>query len=306
MESATQRFLIVILLSLLTAVLGISQTPIISSLSPTDAIAGGSGFTLTVTGAYFEEGCVVQWNAKARTTIFLGTTQVRATIDATDVAFPGTVQVVVVNPGGRPSPSKPFTIYPSENPAPAISAISPNAMIAGGPGFTITVHGSGFVPSSFVRCNAQDRPTIFQSPTTLAAFVPSTDLAVPTVLNIVVYNPAPGGGTSNALHITVSGAVDIRADHDREHLPIVSALHQNHPNPFNPSTTITYDLPASTELRLSIFDMLGCEVSVLVNGRGEAGIHEVTFDGSNLASGVYLYRLQAGDFVQTKRFVLLK
>ena len=52
--------------------------------------------------------------------------------------------------------------------------------------------------------------------------------------------------------------------------------------------------------------MLGREVSVLVNERGEAGLHEVTFDGSNLASGVYLYRLQAGDFTQTKRLLLLR
>jgi len=57
---------------------------------------------------------------------------------------------------------------------------------------------------------------------------------------------------------------------------------------------------------LSVYDMLGREVSVLVNERREAGVHEVKFDGSDLASGVYFYRLQAGEFVETKKMVLLK
>jgi len=83
-------------------------------------------------------------------------------------------------------------------------------------------------------------------------------------------------------------------------------LAQNYPNPFNPSTTIKYELPKSSMVKLSVYDLLGSEVSVLVNERRDAGIHEVKFDGSNLASGVYLYRLQAGNFVQTRMCLLLK
>jgi len=101
---------------------------------------------------------------------------------------------------------------------------------------------------------------------------------------------------------------------DEPSLPKAFALGQNYPNPFNPSTTIEYELPKASEVRLSVYDMLGREVSVLVNERMDAGVHEVKFDGSNLASGVYLYRLQArhtdggqaGDYLDTKRFVLLK
>jgi hypothetical protein len=83
-------------------------------------------------------------------------------------------------------------------------------------------------------------------------------------------------------------------------------LGQNHPNPFNPSTTIRYELPKSSEVRLSVYDILGREVSVLVNERRDAGVHEVKFDGSNLASGVYFYRLQTGDYVASKRMLVLK
>jgi chitinase len=84
------------------------------------------------------------------------------------------------------------------------------------------------------------------------------------------------------------------------------ALLQNYPNPFNPTTTITYVLPGLSHVNLTVHDILGREVSVLVNERKEAGVHEVTFDGSNLASGVYFYRLQAGSFVAVKRSLLLK
>jgi hypothetical protein len=89
-------------------------------------------------------------------------------------------------------------------------------------------------------------------------------------------------------------------------IPRQFSLQQNYPNPFNPSTTIKYELPRTGHVSLTLYDILGRDVSVLVNERRDIGIHEVKFDGSNLASGVYLYRLQAGDFVQTKRLLLLK
>jgi hypothetical protein len=84
------------------------------------------------------------------------------------------------------------------------------------------------------------------------------------------------------------------------------ALEQNYPNPFNPSTSIKFELAKSSDVKLSVYDILGREVSVLVNERRDAGVHEVRFDGSNLASGVYFYRLQAGDFVSSKKLLLLK
>jgi photosystem II stability/assembly factor-like uncharacterized protein len=84
------------------------------------------------------------------------------------------------------------------------------------------------------------------------------------------------------------------------------AVSQNYPNPFNPSTTITYELPRATHVSLSVYDILGRELVVLVNERREAGVHEVKFDGSAFASGVYFYRLSAAGFVATKRLLMLK
>jgi len=80
----------------------------------------------------------------------------------------------------------------------------------------------------------------------------------------------------------------------------------NYPNPFNPVTTISYELPANTHVTLTISDVIGREVARLVDGFQEAGYKSVKFDGSNLASGMYFYRLQAGGFVETKRLILMK
>jgi len=83
-------------------------------------------------------------------------------------------------------------------------------------------------------------------------------------------------------------------------------LFQNHPNPFNPTTVISYQLPAQSEVRLDVFDMLGRRVAVLVDEPQPAGTYSAEFDASNLASGLYLYRLQTGEAVQTRQMVLVK
>jgi photosystem II stability/assembly factor-like uncharacterized protein len=81
---------------------------------------------------------------------------------------------------------------------------------------------------------------------------------------------------------------------------------QNYPNPFNPATTIRYGLPHRTRVALAVFNTLGQQIATLVNESQEAGYHEVKFDASRLASGVYFYRIEAGDFVKTKRLLLLR
>jgi hypothetical protein len=94
-------------------------------------------------------------------------------------------------------------------------------------------------------------------------------------------------------------------------IPSHFTLHSNHPNPFNPITTLRYDLPSDALVTLSIYDMLGREITQLVNTTQQAGFKSVQWDatasmGRPVSAGVYLYRIQAGEFVQTKKMVLLK
>jgi hypothetical protein len=84
------------------------------------------------------------------------------------------------------------------------------------------------------------------------------------------------------------------------------SLAQNYPNPFNPSTTIRYGVPRKSRVLLTVYNTLGQHVATLVEGDQGAGYHEVRFDAAGLSSGVYFYRLQAGDFVSTKKLLLLK
>jgi len=89
-------------------------------------------------------------------------------------------------------------------------------------------------------------------------------------------------------------------------IPTEFALFANYPNPFNPTTNIKYSIPATSRVVMKIFDALGREVATVVNGDQTAGTYVATFDASNLANGMYFYRLQAGNFSETKKMILLK
>ena len=84
------------------------------------------------------------------------------------------------------------------------------------------------------------------------------------------------------------------------------SLTQNYPNPFNPSTTIRYEIPENQFVTLKVYDLLGKEVATLVNEEKQAGSYSVDFDASNLTTGMYIYKIQTGDFVDTKKMILIK
>ncbi|MDO8550213.1 MAG: T9SS type A sorting domain-containing protein, partial [Ignavibacteria bacterium] len=83
-------------------------------------------------------------------------------------------------------------------------------------------------------------------------------------------------------------------------------LSQNYPNPFNPSTTISFSLPKASHVSLKVYNALGQEIAVLVNGIKEAGNHKIDFNPSNLNSGIYFYKLEAGNITQVKKMTLIK
>ena len=93
---------------------------------------------------------------------------------------------------------------------------------------------------------------------------------------------------------------------DEEVVPENYALYQNYPNPFNPETVIRYSIPKAEEVSLVVYNLIGEEIANLTDERKPAGNYTVEWNASNVSSGIYLYRLQAGDFVQTRKMVLLK
>ena len=102
---------------------------------------------------------------------------------------------------------------------------------------------------------------------------------------------------------TVYGVTSVK---EEEIIPNEFGLSQNYPNPFNPTTVISYRLPVSGFVTLKVFDVIGREVATLVNENIQAGSHSVTFNSYDLASGVYYYKLSAGDFVSVKKMILVK
>ena len=89
-------------------------------------------------------------------------------------------------------------------------------------------------------------------------------------------------------------------------IPILFDLHQNYPNPFNPSTKIKFDVPKKSYVKLSVYNTLGQQVGILAKEQLNLGSYEYTFNGAHLPSGIYFYRLEAGEFIQTRRMVLVK
>jgi hypothetical protein len=107
-------------------------------------------------------------------------------------------------------------------------------------------------------------------------------------------------------HFTEAIPVDVLTGVGEESLPLEFALDQNYPNPFNPSTLIRFALPQASPVRLEVYSITGQRVAVLTEGVHPAGFHAIRFEGRGRATGLYLYRLTAGDRVFQRKMLLLK
>jgi hypothetical protein len=128
-------------------------------------------------------------------------------------------------------------------------------------------------------------------------------IAVDTSYNFYV------SGSSGTKYMTIKYSQVTGITPVSGNIPNSFYLSQNYPNPFNPSTRIRFDVPTAEAFRrvaLKVFDILGKEITTLVNEQFEPGSYEITFDGTNLASGLYFYRLVAGDFTETKKMLMIK
>ncbi|MBK8987616.1 MAG: beta-propeller fold lactonase family protein [Chloroflexi bacterium] len=186
-----------------------NPTPSISYLSPQGEAAGGPAFSLALIGSNFVSGAVVQWNGANRPTTFISANEVRAEIGAGDLLLPGTAVIAVINPGpgGGTSNLVSFTVAaPGQNPAPTLTGLTPTAVPARGATsqpLLVTLHGANFVQGAQAHWQGSSRPTTFISSTELQMTLTAYDVAFPGFGTIAVVNPAPGGGESNALTLTL-------------------------------------------------------------------------------------------------------
>jgi outer membrane protein assembly factor BamB len=179
-------------------------TPVVLSLSPASAQAGGPGFTLTVSGTGFLPQSVLQWNGVARPTSYDSPTQLTAQIDSGDISNVGSVAVRVSNAGagGGISGAFSFTVLPPAELS--LTRISPTRVPAGGPAFVITAIGTGFAPTSIVQWNGAARPTTYVSSTELTAQISAADIAQAGSAALTVFNPGGLGKVSSSLALTIA------------------------------------------------------------------------------------------------------
>lgn len=165
-----------------------------------------------------------------------------------------------------------------------------------------------------------DAESIYVFGTTIASVEPATPEVGPHIYNAkadpvdLSFITIRQGSTALAPALRLDGiriattwnALLTATDVEETSIPTKYELNQNYPNPFNPSTVINYQLPEAGNVTLKVYDVLGNEVSTLVNEFKQAGVYNAKFANSNLSSGIYLYRLQAGSFVSVKRMMLIK
>ena len=185
--------------------IGVSNTPVLTSMTPSSATVSGPQFTLTVNGSNFASGATVVWNGGLLVTTFVNATQLTATVPAGLIAGTGSANVTVINPSGTNTTSNALSFTITGAASPTISTLNPAAATAGGTGFTLAINGQGFISGAAVRWNGSALATTnFVSVTQLTATVPASLIAAPGTATITVANP--GNAISNSAIFNISAS----------------------------------------------------------------------------------------------------
>lgn len=161
--------------------------------------------------------------------------------------------------------------------------------------------------TGYVTGNSSNSGRIFKTTNAGNNWLQQSIPSIGSLYSIAFVNPNTGYavGNSGTILKTTNGGISSVISISNE-VPDKLTLYQNYPNPFNPSTMIKFDIVKKSDVRLSIFDIAGKEVRTLINQSLNSGTYEYNFNSSNLPSGVYLYRLEADDAVETRRMIILK
>jgi hypothetical protein len=266
---------------------------------------GGLGFAYLSHGGIFDDG--TNGDATANDGLFTQT-NVRNNVAPPDAVNPLQIRVHAIANSLRhitAVDATPFFVL-AQAPAGSGPVITTMTPASGSAGVEVAITGTGFDPfpannvvlfgnrQAFVKTASADR-------TTLTVIVPS-DLP----RGMVAVTVTVAAQTSNAANFNFITSVQ-----SRESLPVQFDLSQNYPNPFNPETRIQFDLPERSHVKIEIYNVHGQKIRSLINEEKPAGAYIFTWDGridsgEFAASGVYLYRLMAGDFRQTRKMTLLR
>ncbi len=182
----------------------VAPVPFITGTQPSSFTAGDPGFFLTINGGNFVNRSTVQWNGLNRPTTFINSTQLQATIYASDIAIAGTVRIGVYTspPGGGTVE----VTGVNNNPVPVFSTLEPSSVMAGSPGFTLNIRGTGFNSKSIVQWQGSTRPLTSVSSSMLGVAIQAGDVASPGSAVVSVTNPTPGGGSFQATFLIQAGS----------------------------------------------------------------------------------------------------
>lgn len=185
-----------------------NPVPSITILDPAQAPAGTLGLTVNILGSGFSEESTVTVNSQLHPATFVSTTQLQLLLSPTDLGLPGYLEICVSNPapGGGTSNSAQFAV---QNSVPVLSSVSPSSVKAGTEGVTLTLTGTGFTSASTVSFGGSAISATFVDPARIDAPLPAGLIAAEGSYPITVTNPAPGGGTSNAVSFTVTKASSV-------------------------------------------------------------------------------------------------
>lgn len=205
-----------------------NPAPTLSSLSTSTKVVGDAAFTLTLTGTGFVNGSTFGTVAgSARTTIFVSSTQIQIGIKASDLAQSGVlaIGVTTVTPGGGSSSTLNLTV---NNPAPVATSLDISSVVVGSPDTTVTITGSGFIPTSQAKISGTNIATTYVSTNQTRAVVPTSNLATVGSVTITVVNSTPGGGSATCPAIAVVNPV-----------PAITSLSPNQASSGDASFTLT-------------------------------------------------------------------
>ncbi|MBI4535697.1 MAG: immune inhibitor A [Ignavibacteriae bacterium] len=227
---------------------------------------------------------------------------------------------LIVQPSGRPATIIPVAMTVTQTPVPQI-AVAPTSIIdtlvvgdSSSHSFNVSNIGNGQLTYGILDTSR----TTWLTVEPLAGVLDSGQVSAGVVrLNSQGLTPestytarffvVSNDPNANAVPVNISMRVrEVTGVENEGTLPTTYALYQNYPNPFNPKTSIRFEVPSVKLVTLGVFDLLGREVATLVNEMKAPGVYEVTWQADGLASGIYFYRLQTNDFVQTKKLVLIR